>query len=189
MSNDVLCICPLYPFNSDCSDIQLDYGITIKLDTGVFRNKFFGYNSAADEVWDEMGKKPLWIATLPHAHVASCRPSEYNCESQLERLVFCFITALRVLRQGLVTPGPIIFRPQNPLDEIFVEYRWLGIAYHDYLFRCPRMYTLRKAIIPKLNKLLTNVFSWYDRPADSNRRWAWPSIGSIPPTGVSRRRG
>jgi len=122
---------PLYPFDSDSETIELAGSIKIERASHSFKESLSQRCLGLDSFWDESSKvEKAWVASFPYidktldtiglekqdasellANIFSVRP---------EISVSCFVTALRLYKEGLIPPGPIAIptlRGKEPLPD------------------------------------------------------------------------
>lgn len=178
MKKNSYCVCPLYPFHSNCTNILLDFGIHITPDTGIYKDTFEGFGPPSPSIWEPPQMSPLWIAQIPYPNTEPNLISTHSLSTtewppyiedlQFDRLTFCFVTALRLLKAGLVTPGPIVyFYPDG--NTALVSPDWLPQSEREIMFGKPVKYILRRSEISLVNSLLHDALSWYDRHAGKDR--------------------
>lgn len=165
-------LCPLYPFDSDSEAVQLAFGITIKRAPSSFKRLLSRYCLGLDSFWDEDLKvERAWVASLPYLDstldLDTNEPKkdipgflESLFAGKTEKLAFCLVTGLRLYREGLVTPGPIVVPIVKGKEPMWVTPSWLEIRHEDYSFREPKTFTLQLADVPAVNSILQDIGSW-----------------------------
>lgn len=169
------CLCPLYPFDSDCKDIALIGGIHIMPAPDSFKKLLYDRCSGIDTFWDEGVKiDGAWVAELPYLDKTidelqdTISREEFSTLELLsdmfamktEILAYCFVTALRLYKEGLVTPGPIAVPMAKSQEPMWLTPDWLHISSDDYAFEEPKKYTLLQTDIPEINKIFVDVLRW-----------------------------
>lgn len=164
-------ICPLYPFDCDSDAVELAGGIRIERAPDSFKELLSQRCLGLDSFWDESAKvEEVWIASLPYLDkTLNTIMAEKRDASELladifsvrtEISVFCFVTALRLYKEGLVTPGPIAIPVSKGKEPMWLTPSWLDIRSDDYAFVEPRTFSLQTADVPAINDLLQDVYSW-----------------------------
>ena len=169
------CLCPLYPFDSDCKDLNLICGIHIKPAPDTFQQLLSDPHLAGNTFWDDPSKAAAaWIAEIPFLDrtinevLKDGQNQEFEVAEMLgdmfaiktERIAYCFVTALRLFREGLVTPGPIAIPSSAGDKPIWMSPDWLNIASDDYCFDEPAKYVLTQEDIPEINNIFVSVLKW-----------------------------
>lgn len=165
------CLCPLYPFDCDCEVANLECGIQIKRAPDSFKRFLYDRHFDANSLWDDPSKVD-WVAYLPYPdkniehHALEKDKTGLTALSiifQTDELVFDFVTALRLHKKGLVTPGPAVLAPsRNQEYDISFQPDWLHITIDDYSEEEPPKYEFRQSDIPEINKVLQDIHKWRD---------------------------
>jgi len=164
-------LCPLYPFDCDSETVELAGGIRIERAPDSFKGLLSQRCLGLDSFWDESSKvEKAWVASLPYLDkTLDTIGLEKQDASELlanilsvrtELSVFCFVTALRLHKEGLVTPGPIAIPTFRGKEPMWLTPSWLDIRSDDYAFEEPRVFSLQTADVPPINSLLRDVYSW-----------------------------
>ncbi|MDG7041513.1 MAG: hypothetical protein JRN22_00475 [Nitrososphaerota archaeon] len=101
--------------------------------------------------------------TLGTAHYAKQDREEVLANlfsARTERLVFSFVTALRLHKEGLVSPGPIVLPLFKGSEPMLLTPEWLNISSYDYTFEEPRVFKLLATDLPAINAVMADVNSW-----------------------------
>jgi hypothetical protein len=176
-------LCPSYPFDSDLETIKLTVGIKIGRAPDEFREILEERCAGTDSFWDESSKVArARIASIPYPGKALdlgvAEPKKHrgrrladsflSTSIEVQESVFCFVTGLRLCREGLVTPGPIavpLFRGQEPM---WLVPSWLNFRSERYRLEDPKTFILRAADVPQVDSILSDVHRWQGKRDPGN---------------------
>jgi hypothetical protein len=176
-------LCPLYPFDSDLETIRLTMGIEIGRAPDKFREILKERCAGTDSFWDESSKVArAWIASIPYPGEAlglgvaepkkrrGRRPADsfFSTLIEVQESVFCFVTGLRLYREGLVTPGPFAVPLLKGQEPMWLVPSWLDFRSERYRLEEPKTYTLRAADVPQVDSILSDVHRWQGKRDPEN---------------------
>jgi len=164
-------LCPLYPFDCNTETIELINGIRIERASDKFKEFLFEHCLEADSFWNESSRiEKVWVASLPFpdktfdtimSEKQDALTSFINIlPFRTEALAFRFVTALRLYKEGLVTPGPIVIPTFGEKEPMWFTPPWLEIRSDEYTFKEPRVFSLQIEDVPAINSLFQNVYNW-----------------------------
>ncbi len=156
-------LCPLYSFDCDCESVDLVEGIQIKTAPKEFKT-YIVTDKSRPTPYDEMSI-PDWILVLPCSEVIE--EPEYRLVTsgpeviKAVGLLINFIQACRIHQQGSIFPGDLVLVLPTTNEWAF------GIRMRTYLSQTnwhssTTVYKLKKADIPKINKLMENLEKAFD---------------------------
>ena len=157
-------LCPLYSFNCDCENIDLEEGIKIQRIPSEFvsyLDRQYGHSLKT------IPSTARWIASLPYpqnTYKGNNREEamriEFEAHDKVTNLLVDFITALRIYQKGRVVVGLLTFATLNNAEwSIGGSSIWPYVSSMDFFEEEPT-YEFLQSDVPEVNKILQNIRQW-----------------------------